>query len=93
MSTGIAERVSIRPRIEVTDDLKKKVDDIAVKYVMGEFDNMGLYTLNLGRHARSVGMSFSQFVDELREAIERLQSKPIQLDHRSPVVSLLMKKQ
>ena len=84
----VTPAVVIRPTIEINEDLQKKINDFALAYALGEYNDMENYTINLGRNARSLGMSYNQFVTELIDSLWLLTER-IKFD-RSPVVALLM---
>jgi hypothetical protein len=78
VAAAVAEPVTIRPNVEITPAMTAEIDKIAMGYALGNenvYTNMGTYTININNFARSLGLSYGQFFDELREAMFRLEDK------------------
>jgi hypothetical protein len=84
--THPVSKVPIRPGVEITDDLRSKIDDISVAYAHSEYGEMSEYTTNLTAHGQRLGLSYNQFVNELIVALRRRGAMP----SASRVVRLLL---
>ena len=91
MSQATAEKPTlIRPNVVITEEIRQKIHFIAIEYAAGKYDDMDMYTITLGRQARSLGLSYGQFVNVL---VHMLRAYTFEVWVKNSVNELLLREQ